>query len=1097
MSQQPDPSQSPQAPPARKPGKKRLWSRVFRWLVIVFVLVLSLPVLGLFWLVWFPPNLAPHIPTVSHYLMEQTGLHFHLEELIFYPGLSLILEGKNIRVSTPEQDDTVLQAEAVQLRFSPQQWLKGWPALSVVLEGPALLVRRDRDGKLYLGEHPLEWLLERRPQTQPKTSRLFLPVQHVAISQASVTWVDEGTGIPAEQRRPMRMDNVQLSLFFEPEKVVRLRLEGSLDGAGDVHLIALANREGTWSGKVTMSALTLPALSPYVGTAPPLGHFTAPITLDMVYHWYVGKERFHARWRLKTGASNLELPDLFRWPLPIKELSAQGSLLKDRTLWDIRVDRFQVHNVDGRGEGSLKLTGLGGEKAAMDLHATAKGVPTDRAKVYYPAHIMSPGLVKWLETALHGGHVESAKVRIKGPIADIPFAIPPGKKEPETLFTIEGDVRGIGLTYFPGMPDLTQAHAKVAVDRLGITIKVSQGVFGKSTGVLGHVAIADMVHDPMVAVESHIPKADLDWVWKEVVASRAVQWDKGAGLQGSRINGQGNVHLSLLLPLQDIKNTWFAGSLNFDQVRLHPPFLDTPVEQGKGRLDIDPYRITLALDSGMMNNKSMTLTTEAKQYRDAKKSSLQGRLTTSMKEEELRSWFAPLLGEEGSLQGDVGWSLDFKRQGGVEKWNISSKFQADSLDIQGGLGWRKAKGQPGVVTLEGKSDWHGDLDIATMQVELGNLSCAGGGKWQLRRGDGTIHLTRFRLDDNRGTLNISHYPKRAGEPDNWQVDGRLNHLNLAPFFTKDDPDSPGTLPVKKSETPWPKVAIGLQAAKFIMANQVQGEQLDTRITLDNKHIILHSLKGLLNNSEQFVKGELHWPVKLGSGPYRGNLHLQSKDAGLLFRGMDFQESFMHGGQGTVDVSLDGFLPPGAKLKHNLTGNAKLKLQSGTVNRLGVLSQILGLFSITELPNLVVMDRPDLTAAGYHYDQITGRVTLKRSVANLDELLLEGPSMKMVLSGSVDFPRKRLHLLLGIRPIQTLDKLVSSVPLLGTLVAGDRKALVETLFDIGGTMDEPKVTIRPVASIVPGLVRDLLITPDPPPENAEGEGKKTGRGKSQP
>lgn len=1093
MSQQQDPSQSQQAQPTNKPGK-RLLARVIRWLVVGFVFVLILPVLGLFWLTWYPPNLAPHIPTVSRYLMEQTGLDFHLEELKFYPGLSLILEGKNIRISTPGQDDNVLQAETVQLRFSPQQWLKGWPALSVVLEGPALVVRRDRDGKLFLGEHPLDGLLERRSQMRPTTSRLFLPVQHVAISQASVFWIDEATGISANERRPIHLENVHLSLFFEPNKVVRLRLDGFLDGAGEVQLIALGNREGTWSGKVTMASLTLAALTPYMGTVP---HFTAPIALEMVYHWYIGKERFHSRWHLKTGASNLELPHLFRWPLPVRELIAQGSLVKDHAVWDLRVERFQLFNVDGRGEGSLNLTGLGGEKPTMDLQATAKGVPTDRAKVYFPAHIMGPSLVKWLDSALHGGHVEWAKVRIKGPIDEVPFATPPGKKEPDTLFTIEGDVQGIGLTYFPGMPDLTQAHAKVAVDRLGITIGVTQGVFGKSTGVLGHVAIPDMVHHPMVQVESHIPKADLEWVWKEVVANPAVQWDKGAGLQGSRISGQGTAHLSLLLPLQDIKNTWFAGTLNFDQMRLQPPFLDTPVEQGKGRLDMDTHRVTLVLDSGMMNNKPMTLTTEAKNYRESNKSNLQGRFHTTMKEEELRSWFAPLLGEEGSLQGEAGWSLDFKRQGGTEKWTISSKFAADTLDIHGGLGWRKQKGQSGSVTLEGKSDWHGDLDISTLQVDLGNLSCGGSGKWHLRRGDGAIHLTRFRLDDNRGTLNVSHVPKRASDPDSWSIDGQLNQLNLAHFFAKDDPEIPRKVADKKTTIPWPKVAIGLQAAKFKMANQVQGEQFDTRITIDNKRITLHSLKGRLNNTEHTLQGELYWPVKLGSGPYRGHFQLQSNEAGLLFRGMDFQESFMQGGHGEVDVSLDGFLPPGARLKHNLTGRANLKLQAGTINRLGVLSQILGLFSITELPHLVVMDRPDLIAAGYRYDQITGRVTLKKSVATLEEMLVEGPSMKMVLSGSVDFPKQRLHLLLGIRPIQTLDKLVSSVPLLGTLVAGDRKAVVETLFDVGGTMDDPKVKIRPVASIVPGLVRDLLTKPETTPQDAEGEGKKTGRGKAQP
>ncbi|MBF0421939.1 MAG: AsmA-like C-terminal domain-containing protein [Magnetococcales bacterium] len=1058
--------------------------------LLFFLFILSL------WLVIFPPNLAPYIPQVAHYLTEQTGLDFHLRELVLHPGLSLTLEGKDIRLSSPDGHDTVLKASAVRLRFSPQQWLQGWPALSMVLEGPELNLRRDRQGEVSVSGYPVQRLLEHRSQARPTS--LPLPIQHIVVTQADLSWQDESPDLKIQPVQPIHVNKTRISLFFDPDGMMRWRIQGKLlqpEGNGNLVFNGVRNQEGTWSGRIRIDPLMLSLLRPYLGTAAPLGTFAAPVAVEMGFHWYGEKKRWHSRWQVHTAAAHVDFPTLFRWPLPLKTLTARGTLLRDKAQWDLQVSRFVVNNVDGHGEGKLNLLGWGGDNPRIDLQATANGVPTDRAKIYFPAHIMNPGLVKWLDTSLHGGQVQRARVRIKGPLKDIPFPTLPAKGEPETLFVIEGEVKGIGLTYLPGLPDLTEATARINVDRLGMVIGVSQGTWGTNNNVGGQVRIGNMVNQPMVEVEANVPKGDLEWMWREVIANPQLRWDRRAGLHELKVSGQGQARLNLLLPLHDLKNTWFSGSLKFDGASLKPKFLDAPVERCKGGLELDPHQLSLTLTSGTINNQPVTLTTEAKLYQDPKKINLQGQIGTTLKARDLSQWFAPLLGEDGEYQGEMATTIRFKRQGAADQFNLSGVFKANNLAIRGALGWYKQAGQPGTVLLEGKQDPSGALDIGTLQVDLGNLSFVGSGQWQLRRGGGVLHLARFRLNDHTGVLHLTQAPPatpNTAHPGHWRLDAVMDWLNLAPLFASDDPEAPRTPEGNRKRQEWPRIDIALKANHFKMANEIIGNKLDAHLMIEKHQVVLQHAQGELEGTTQSMQGEIHWPTRIGTGPYTGKWRLKSDNAGLLFRGMNFQDTFMQGGRGTIDLTLEGFVPPGSWLKHHLSGRVGLKLNNGTIARLGVLSPLLGLFSIKELPHLVTMDRPDLTSHGFHYDQIHGKATLKKSVARLDEMLLEGPSMQMVLSGSVNFISKRLDVLLGIRPIQSLDKLVSSVPLLGNLVTGDRKAIVETLFDIHGTMDDPKVEIRPVASIAPGFVRDLLTRPDSADDTSQEGNQKHGK-----
>ena len=65
----------------------------------------------------------------------------------------------------------------------------------------------------------------------------------------------------------------------------------------------------------------------------------------------------------------------------------------------------------------------------------------------------------------------------------------------------------------------------------------------------------------------------------------------------------------------------------------------------------------------------------------------------------------------------------------------------------------------------------------------------------------------------------------------------------------------------------------------------------------------------------------------------------------------------------------------------------------------------------------------------------------------------------------------------VMPLEMLDTLVKAIPLLGQILTGGKKGgVIETYFDLSGTIEEPKVSLSPTKSLLqkPGRMLKGLI-----------------------
>jgi hypothetical protein len=151
----------------------------------------------------------------------------------------------------------------------------------------------------------------------------------------------------------------------------------------------------------------------------------------------------------------------------------------------------------------------------------------------------------------------------------------------------------------------------------------------------------------------------------------------------------------------------------------------------------------------------------------------------------------------------------------------------------------------------------------------------------------------------------------------------------------------------------------------------------------------------------------------------------------------------------------------------------------------------GAFSVTSssllfrLLNLAsgrgILDRP----RGDHitFDELTGNVSWTEDVIRFADVTARGAVVAVTMAGTVDVESATMELGGEIITAYELTRLLNAVPLLGAIRIGDQ-GLVGVVYRASGPLREPSLSVDPVTSLTPGLLRRLLGT-EPGNPNASG------------
>jgi len=147
-----------------------------------------------------------------------------------------------------------------------------------------------------------------------------------------------------------------------------------------------------------------------------------------------------------------------------------------------------------------------------------------------------------------------------------------------------------------------------------------------------------------------------------------------------------------------------------------------------------------------------------------------------------------------------------------------------------------------------------------------------------------------------------------------------------------------------------------------------------------------------------------------------------------------------------------------------------------LRRFQVLSKV---FSLLNVSQIFALRLPDMSLEGMPYSHLSANALVRDGRLTTEDLFIESPAMNLSLVGEVDLAGNTIDAVLGVKPLRTVDKIVTKIPIAGWILTGEEKALITAHFKVTGNRADPSVYPVPVTSLsekVFGIFRRVLGLP---------------------
>ncbi|MFZ2587171.1 MAG: DUF3971 domain-containing protein [Alphaproteobacteria bacterium] len=114
-----------------------------------------------------------------------------------------------------------------------------------------------------------------------------------------------------------------------------------------------------------------------------------------------------------------------------------------------------------------------------------------------------------------------------------------------------------------------------------------------------------------------------------------------------------------------------------------------------------------------------------------------------------------------------------------------------------------------------------------------------------------------------------------------------------------------------------------------------------------------------------------------------------------------------------------------------------------------------------------------------FDKAIIPVRLEGPAVYLDKMIMDGPALSLRLDGVYYRNVESMDMYGSLTPAIPMNRIVSKIPLLGTLLTGSQDGLVVADFKMKGNASDPKIDVRPLSVLTPGLLKDIFRGGDAP------------------
>lgn len=154
------------------------------------------------------------------------------------------------------------------------------------------------------------------------------------------------------------------------------------------------------------------------------------------------------------------------------------------------------------------------------------------------------------------------------------------------------------------------------------------------------------------------------------------------------------------------------------------------------------------------------------------------------------------------------------------------------------------------------------------------------------------------------------------------------------------------------------------------------------------------------------------------------------------------------------------------IKRSMEGMFTLRSGAGVIRKFTMLSKI---FSILNVSQYFLLRAPQLDVEGMPFNSISANFIVKDGIATTDQLVVDSEAIRLVADGNYDIAQNAIDMKILAAPLVAVDRVLSSIPLVGYVLTGDDKGFLTSSFTVKGPLDDPEVNMIPFESLARGVL----------------------------
>ncbi len=229
-----------------------------------------------------------------------------------------------------------------------------------------------------------------------------------------------------------------------------------------------------------------------------------------------------------------------------------------------------------------------------------------------------------------------------------------------------------------------------------------------------------------------------------------------------------------------------------------------------------------------------------------------------------------------------------------------------------------------------------------------------------------------------------------------------------------------------------------------------------------------------HNGDGWCRARVEFNSNDDQAPLKVSGHAEGVSASILHQDL-FSKPGLIKGKLDGDFFVQGD-PAGDDFWNTAVGGLHIQVHDGTLHKFNSLSKV---FSLLNISQLFAGKLPDMAKEGMPFDLLEGSIKIADGRMTTEDLRIHSEAMNLSLVGSQGLVEDYLDFTLGVMPLRTVDKVITSIPVAGWVLTGEDKALLTAYFKIEGSNEDPKVSVIPVDSIsntVLGIFKRTLGLP---------------------